>query len=450
MSEGIPGHRIHDSVAEASCLAAAISDPVAAREVTDNLKQSDFLSEANQSVYRAILAILYFGATPDSVLVMERCPEHAQWVSELGEFKYATGNLSDHIAVVKDKSARRRLEVLGKQLWDEAAKETPTLETINRAEDVLSGLRNRSVSGVWSSVSETSRDAYADIIARAERGSDLAGISSGFPDLDFVTGGLVPGEVWIMGARPGMGKSALMGSIALNVAAKGGKVGIFSLEMSCRALTLRFLSAESQVPLRLLRNNPRSMSQDEWQKVEAADRRLATLPISIDDTRGLAVSQVEGRARKLKEELGGLDLLIVDYLQIAEGVEGERYGSREREVADISKRLRDVMGALSVPGIILAQLNRAVENRADKRPLLSDLRESGGVEQDADTVLFLYRASYYDEKTEGDSVATAYQKRDETEVIVSKNRQGESGCTTMLGFAKHLCRFDTWVQEGVF
>jgi replicative DNA helicase len=447
MSAPLPDRRIHDSVAEASCLAAAMTNAVAAREVTDNLRQNDFHSVENQSVYRAIAAILNSGATPDTVLVMERCADYAEWVAELGEFRFLTGNLADHIAVVKDKSARRRIEVLGKQLWDSAVKETPTIETINRAEGVLSGLRDRTVSGVWSSVSDTSRDAYADIIARAEIGTDLAGISCGFSDLDFVTGGLVPGEVWIMGARPGMGKSALMGSIALNVAAKGGKVGIYSLEMSKRALTLRFLSAESQVPLRFLRNNPRFMTQDQWQEVEAADRRLATLPISIDDTRGLAVSQVEGRARKLKEELGGLDLLIVDYLQIAEGVEGERYGSREREVADISKRLRDVMGALSVPGIILAQLNRDVEKRADKRPLLSDLRESGGVEQDADTVLFLYRSSYYDEKTEGD---TEYMRRDETEIIVSKNRQGESGCTTTLGFAKHLCRFDSWKQEGIF
>jgi len=297
----------------------------------------------------------------------------------------------------------------------------------------------------WSSLSFLCRAHETILEERVARGDGLAGLSTGLHELDAITSGLKPAEYFVLAARPSMGKTALAATVALNVARQERRVGIFSLEMSENSLTDRFVSAESGVPLsEIIRGD---LNERQMRKIRAAYSSLSSLRLAVDDTRGLAVSEVIPRAEALKARLGGLDLLVVDYLQIASGVQGTRYGNRQEVVSSISLALRNAAGHLGIPIITLAQLHRGVESRADKEPEMSDLRESGGIENDADSICLLFRKSYYEPKSEQAQVPGYV---DNVKVIVAKQRNGPTG-QVFLGFKPHFCEFiDLSQQEPAY
>ena len=255
----------------------------------------------------------------------------------------------------------------------------------------------------------------------------LTGVTSGFSVLDKMTAGFQPGDLVILAARPSMGKTSLALNIAANAANNGASVGIFSLEMGAEQLTLRLLSTESGIGHQNIRNA--TITSDEWVELTNVAARLAQMPMFIDDTAGLDIMALRTKARKLKAQ-SGIDLLVIDYLQLLHS--GKRHENRHQEVSEISRTLKALAKELGVPIIALSQLSRAVDSRMDKRPMLSDLRESGAIEQDADVIMFLYRDVVYNPDTEQPALS---------ELIVGKQRNGPTG-TVNLTFLRELTKFE--------
>ena len=264
---------------------------------------------------------------------------------------------------------------------------------------------------------------------RSQKVGDVTGTSTGFTDFDQITTGLHEDNLIIIAARPAMGKTAFALNIAQNVAKSSDKaVAIFSLEMGAESLVERMLSAEGLIPSYHVRTG--NLSESEWRRMISAQERLAKGKIFIDDTAGIRISEIRSKAKRLAQENGGLGLIVIDYLQL---IEGRGRENRQQEVSEISRQLKIIAKELKVPVIALSQLSRGVDQRNDKRPILSDLRESGSIEQDADIVAFLYREAYYkrDEQEEPDNV---------TELILEKNRHGSLG-TVQLYFLKEYAKF---------
>ncbi|WP_019776973.1 replicative DNA helicase, partial [Streptococcus sobrinus] len=279
---------------------------------------------------------------------------------------------------------------------------------------------------------------YEALEERSQQTSEVTGLPTGFRDLDKITTGLHPDQLVILAARPAVGKTAFVLNIAQNVGTKqNAPVAIFSLEMGADSLANRMLAAEGLVDSHNLRTG--QLTDQDWQNLTLAQGTLADAPIYIDDTPGIKVTEIRARSRKLSQELGGLGLIVIDYLQL---ITGTRTENRQQEVSDISRHLKILAKELKVPVIALSQLSRGVEQRQDKRPVLSDIRESGSIEQDADIVAFLYRDDYYErgDKEDGD------QLEDNTiEVILEKNRAGARG-TVKLIFQKEYNKFSSIAQ----
>src|SRR5699024_6723678 len=276
----------------------------------------------------------------------------------------------------------------------------------------------------------------------SKNGQDVTGIPTGYPDLDAMTAGLQPEELIILAARPAVGKTAFALNIAQNVATKqDGVVAVFSLEMGAGSLVNRMICAEGSINAGHLRTG--QLTEDEWSDLIVASGALSEADIYIDDTPGIRVTEIRSKSRRLLKERGRLDLIVIDYLQLIEG-SGKRNENRQQEVSDISRQLKKIAKELHVPVIALSQLSRGVEQRQDKRPVLSDIRESGSIEQDADIVAFLYRDDYY-ERGEGEDDDGGGEPRLEdniVEVIIEKNRSGARG-TVKLIFTKEFNKFSS-------
>ena len=258
---------------------------------------------------------------------------------------------------------------------------------------------------------------HAKIEERSNNSSQITGIESGFYDFDKLTTGLHEDQLIILAARPAMGKTAFALNIAQNVATKSNNaVAVFSLEMGAESLVERMLSAEGTIINHHIRTG--NLTVDEWQRLIYAQGQLAEAPIYIDDTAGIKIGDIRARARRLSQETDGLGLIVIDYLQL---IQGSRSVNRQQEVSEISRQLKIIAKELKVPVIALSQLSRNVEQRQDKRPILSDIRESGSIEQDADIVAFLYRDDYYQQQKEGQPESNV------TELILAKNRHGSLG-----------------------
>jgi replicative DNA helicase len=323
----------------------------------------------------------------------------------------------------------RGLTLVGEQIqrlgWDRPG-ETPDL--VDRAEQMVFDLAQHRIRGSFERVDELVRQSFEQITKMYESGGEMTGTPTGFRDVDHLTSGLQPGNLVVVAGRPSMGKSAFALGMAANLGLHHGiPVAVFTLEMSKLEVAQRLMCAEGRVELQRLRTG--RLTNDDWPRLVKACDALTKAPIYVDDTRLTTMLEIRAKARRLKAREQKLGLVVIDYLQLMSS--GGNAENRVQEVSQISRALKVIAGDLEVPVVALSQLSRAVESRTDKRPLLSDLRESGSIEQDADLVIFLYRDEYYNEHSEDQGLA---------EVILAKHRNGPVG-SEKLAFLKRFAKF---------
>ena len=425
MSGRIPPHSIE---AERAVLGAILLNKDAFDTVSSIVKAEDFYSDNHRVIYEALVSIVGKNQRADYVLLSEELKK-SQKLEAVGGILYLTNlttdivdtyNVEDHAKIVRDKAHLRKLIHVANAVESMAYREEEDTEDIvNRAEQMV-----LDVSGTTKGESSFSvmRDVVYETIDRINElqrhKGILTGVSTGFKDLDNLTSGLQKSDLILVAARPSMGKTAFTLNIAQNVAMKSKKnVAFFSLEMSKTQLVARVLAAVAGINSGRIRNG--QLSQEDWGKAINALNDLADAPLYIDDTSGLTPQLMKKKLRRLIQEHGELGLVVVDYIQLMENGGKKMADNRQQEVSAISRQLKIMAREFNVPLIALSQLSRGVESRADKTPMLSDLRESGSLEQDADIVAFLNRENYQDTEDTSDGV--------ETQVIIRKHRNGELG-----------------------
>ncbi len=422
MSARIPPQNLE---AEQSILGGLMLDREALDQVGDLLLAEDFYKPAHQKIYNAIKELHSKGQPIDiitvtNVLQGEGSMEMVggpEYLISLLDKTISSANISSHAKIVKDKATLRRLITINSQLIEKAYnQEFVDVESfVDQAEsEIFKVSENKTQTGLVGSM-EIVKASIQKIEELYKNKAEITGIGTGFKKLDEMTAGLHPGEMTIIAARPSMGKTAFSLNIAQHIALRLKKtVAYFSLEMGKESMMMRMLSAESKVSMSEIRNG--RIQDSAWPKLINAASALSEASIFIDDTPGISPFEIRSRARRLKAE-HGLDVIMIDYLQLMSMK--QKYSSREQEVAEISKSLKAIAKELQIPVIALAQLNRGVEGRTEKKPMLSDLRESGSIEQDADVIMMLYRDDYYDKENP--------DKQGHAEVIVGKQRNGATG-----------------------
>jgi len=351
-------------------------------------------------------------------------------VAELAALVPSTSNVEHYARIVKEMATLRGLVRVGHEIG-RLGMERPgeTADLVDRAEQLVFELAQQRVTGDFAHIEVLLKESFARIMHLYEAGADITGVPTGFRDLDRLTSGFQPGNLVILAARPSMGKSALALCMAANLGVRHGTpVALFTLEMSKAEVTQRMMCSEAKVESQRLRSG--KLAQDDWPRLTAACDKLMKAPIYVDDTGSITMMELRSKARRLKSREPNLGLIIVDYLQLM--TSGSNAENRVQEVSQISRSLKILARDLEVPIVALSQLSRAVESRHDKRPVLSDLRESGSIEQDADLVAFVYRDEYYNGE-ESDQQGLA-------EVILAKHRNGPTD-TVKLSFLKRYAKF---------
>ncbi len=423
----------NDTLAEQAVLGSMLVSRDAVQSAVEVLKPEDFYREDNREIYSAMMDIYSIGKEIDMITVTEQLRLRGtlervggtQNLATLIDNVPTTSNIESYVKIVEEKSTLRNLIKVANDIIKTGYSQTEELDSIIEQSEkgIFDLVQNRNSKG-YSSMKEILVDAFDSIEKMYQNKSRLSGIESGFIDLDEKISGLNKSDLIIVAARPAMGKSAFVLNIASYVAMHDKvPVMIFSLEMSKEQLVKRILSSESEIDSMKLNNA--NLDSDEWLKLGEASGRLSDIPIYIDDTPALSSSEIRAKCRKAKLEKN-VGLIIIDYLQLMES--RTQNSSRQQEISEISRSLKILAKELDVPVIALSQLSRATESRADHRPMLSDLRESGSIEQDADIVMFLHREDYYDKETEKKNVA---------EVIIAKNRNGETGTVELAWMGKY-------------
>ena len=437
----IPRIPPHSEEAEQSVLGAIILEPTTIQVAAEHLKPDDFYNPRHKLIFEAMLSL--YGANDNITLVtlknqLERCGQ----LETVGSMKYiaeiagAVGTsvyIRDHINIVKDKALYRSfIQMANNVLSKSYSTETPIEKLSDEVEKQVFGILQNSGSGDFTHIRDVILEPFNDIEEIIKNGGQIPGISTGFIDLDRITAGLHNSNLIIIGARPSMGKSALGLNIVQNAAVKSKKIcAVFTLEMAKKEVANRMLACEAGVDLSKMRTG--DIQQTDWEKLAEAMGVLAEANIYIDDTSSITLAEIRSRCRKLKIE-HGLDMVMIDYLQLMEG--GGNEASRQQEISNISRGLKVMAKELEVPVIALSQLSRTLETRADKRPMMSDLRESGAIEQDADVIMFIYRDEYYNPESEDRGVA---------EIIIGKQRSGSTG-TVKLRYDGQYTRFSNLVH----
>lgn len=432
-----------DVMSEKAVLGSVFIAPDKLLIAAELVQPSDFYYPANQTIFKAMLELTDKEQAIDPLTIRNLLDSRGEfepaggmaYLTELVTAVPTSANIEYYAKNVADKAiARSVINNLTDSIAAVYNSDAGIDEIISKTEQSLinaSSSRNKSSFKHIHDVIET---AQVKIEERASMSSDVTGTPTGFHDFDKITTGLHEDNLIILAARPAMGKTALALNIAQNVAVKAKKaVAVFSLEMGSESLVERMLAAEGNVMSYHIRTG--KLSENEWQRLIYAQAQLAEAKIYIDDTPGIRVTEIRSRARKLAQETDGLGLIVIDYLQL---ITGNNPKNRQQEVSEISRQLKILAKDLNVPVIALSQLSRNVEQRQDKRPALSDLRESGSIEQDADIVAFLYREAYYDKSDDG-------PENNKVELILEKNRHGSLG-TVQLFFHKEYTKF-TNVEE---
>lgn len=435
----------HSAESERAILGSIILDNSLVNQAIELLRPDDFYVRAHQFVFRAMIAISERGGEINPILLGEELRregvlEQTGGISFISELTYGLPhftNVGAYAEVVKGKSLMRQLVKVANKVTSEALEEEDEPQVVlDHAEQMIFALADERTRQGFSHVKPVADQLLEKVQEMAGRSVMLTGLTTGFNDLDQKTSGLQPSDLIIIAARPSMGKTAFCLNIAQNAAIRAGAVvGVFSLEMSKESLVMRMLSSEARVDAHRFRGG--YLSRDEWARLAGALGTLAEAKIFVDDTPGISVLEMRAKARRLAAEQKRLDLIIVDYLQLMSGG-NRRIESRQQEVSQISRELKGLAKELNVPLIALSQLSRAAETRTDHRPQLSDLRESGAIEQDADVVGFIYREEYYNATEENTNKA---------EIIIAKQRNGPTG-TVELAFIKEFTRFeDLWREH---
>lgn len=421
--------------AEMAVLGAMLLDKDAIIEAEDVLTYEDFYREQDAIIFQAILRLSHAGKSADILTVTEELRRMGQlddvggilYINELLEHVITTKGVSRHAEIVSGKAKLRRLIDVAGTIADAAYTEEDTVEDIvDDAERSILQVAKDDRKGNFIPIGEAVQYTLEDITKKFQTHESITGLPTGFARLDSFTGGFQKGSLVIVAARPSMGKTAIVLNMAKNMSLSQERktVAFFSLEMGKEELVQRLLSATSLIDSQRLKTG-RINGEQEWQNLSEAVSVFMEAPLYIDDTPAVTVGQIRSKCRRLKAE-HGLDVIMVDYLQLMTGRNNKYIESRQQEISEISRSLKSLARELEVPVIALSQLSRGPDSRPNHRPLLSDLRESGSIEQDADMVCFLYRESYYNkELEEGDP------KQNETEVILAKNRNGPTGTVRM-------------------
>ena len=427
----------HDLLAEQAVLGSIFLDPDKIHIASEYLTKDSFFKLSHGMLFYIMQELSDKGDPIDPVSVKSALDSIGQF-EQVGGMAFlaslinavpTSAHIEHYSKVVAEKSrARKVIEDLSQSISNVYDGQKDLNEILSQTEQNLSTISNEQKKG-FRPIIDVIDSTQSILDERSQKVGDVTGTSTGFTDFDQITTGLHEDNLIIIAARPAMGKTAFALNIAQNVAKSSDKaVAIFSLEMGAESLVERMLSAEGLIPSYHVRTG--NLSESEWRRMISAQERLARGKIFIDDTAGIRISEIRSKAKRLAQENGGLGLIVIDYLQL---IEGRGRENRQQEVSEISRQLKIIAKELKVPVIALSQLSRGVDQRNDKRPILSDLRESGSIEQDADIVAFLYREAYYkrDEQEEPDNV---------TELILEKNRHGSLG-TVQLYFLKEYAKF---------
>ena len=446
VSQQIP----HDDEAEKAVLGAIFIDPDAIADASSEVQPNDFYKKANQLIFQAMLDLSDRGDAIDPLTLQDELTKKNQlddiggiaYVSELAIATPTAAHVSYYAKIVHRKALLRRLISASQKIISNAMQDSDDVtDILDDAESEIMNVSSENNANGFREIKDIVNAAIEEINNIPEDGSMVTGLPTGFIELDKMTTGFHVDELIILAARPGVGKTAFAMNVAQYVGLHTDKtVAVFSLEMSGEQLVQRMLASEGLINSQHLRTG--QLDEEEWRKLIVASGSLANASIYIDDTPGIKMSEIRAQARRLAKEKGNLGLIVIDYLQL---IEGPRSESRQQEVSAISRQLKKLAKELHVPVIALSQLSRSVEQRQDKRPVLSDIRESGSIEQDADIVSFLYRDDYYREENEEGSSEDheevgAEDDNGEVEVIIEKNRSGSRG-TIKLMFSKPYNRF---------
>jgi replicative DNA helicase len=424
--------------AEESVLGAMLLSATAVGTVTEILDASDFYRDRHASIYRAMLALWAKGEPVDAITLCDELDERGELeqvggrakIAELAALVPAASNVEHYARIVEEMATLRGLVEAGLSIV-RLGRERPgeTADLVDRAEQIVFELAQQRVTSDFAHIEELLKESFERITHLYEAGAEITGVPSGFRELDKLTSGFQPGNLIILAARPSMGKSALALCTAANLAVRNETpVALFTLEMSKAEVTQRLMCSEAKVESQRLRSG--RLAQDDWPRLTAACDRLMKAPIYVDDRGSITMMELRSKARRLRTREPRLGLIIVDYLQLM--TTGASVENRVQEVSQISRQLKVLARDLDVPILALSQLSRAVEQRHDKRPILSDLRESGSIEQDSDLVAFVYRDEYYAGE-ESDQQGLA-------EVILAKHRNGPTGMVK-LSFLKRYAKF---------
>ncbi len=434
----------HSLEAEQAVIGAMLMDKDAILTSSEIISGDDFYQNVYGIIFEAIVEIYNEGKPVDLITLQTRLKEKdvpseissLEFVRDLLTAVPTSANVKYYAEIVAEKAMLRRLIKLNEEIENMCYLGKEPMEAVLEiTEKKVFELVQKRNTGDFVPIKQVVLNALDKIEAASKTSGSVTGIPTGFLDLDYKTAGLQPSDLILVAARPSMGKTAFVLNIAQHVAFKANKsVAIFSLEMSKEQLVNRLFALEAQVDAQSLRTG--NLKENDWEKLIESAGIIGRSNLIIDDTPGISISELRSKCRKFKIE-HGLDLIIIDYLQLMTGRVGGRSESRQQEISEISRALKGVARELNVPVIALSQLSRAVEQRPDHRPMMSDLRESGAIEQDADVVMFIYRDDYYNKDTELKNVA---------EIIIAKQRNGAIG-TINLTWLPQYTKFANYLKE---
>ncbi len=427
--------------AEKSILYCMLMDTKLIDEISIMISAEDFSSAVNRDLFRALAELFRMGKHIDIVTLQDIIDSHpkdyqvpSRYILDLMDTIASSANIESYVAIVKQKSILRQTISTLNKLSEEASNQPDNVDRF--LEQVQQKVFQLSVSKTKNDMVDFKsalKSFVENLKLLSKSGSTITGVPTGFKKLDEFTGGFQRSDLIILAARPSMGKTAFALNLATNAAKKGKKVAVFSLEMPINQLINRIVASEASVNSSKLRMG--NITPEEWNKVSTTIGNLVQHNLFIDETAGISTSELASKARTLASKNSGIDMILIDYLQLMRTPTA--YTSRELEISEISRSLKALAKELQIPVIALSQLNRSLEKRTDKRPIMSDLRESGAIEQDADLIMFIYRGEVYQDKEAKDGIA---------EIIIGKNRNGAIG-NFDLAFLKDFTRFDNLLDE---
>lgn len=439
--------------AEEAVLGAILVNPVTITKVVEFLAPDSFYKPAHRYVYEAMIQLFNENERIDIVSVSEVLNLNSKleiiggraFINDLSYKTITTSNIEYYAKMVQEKAVKRALINAGSEIVGLGYDLNPTDESLEVAERLVFDIASKKATKDMAHIKDLVLLSYEKIEHRFNHRDELTGVTTGFYELDNLTNGLQKSDLIILAARPSMGKTAFALNIAQNVAIKAKiPVAIFSLEMSKEQLVQRMLCSEAEVDTQKIRTG--NMQRKDWDKLANAMSDISEAPIYIDDTAGCTLTDIRAKCRRLVMEEKNLGLIVIDYLQLMEGSGKEE---RIQQISSISRGLKTLARELDIPVIALSQLSRAVEQRKDRRPMLSDLRESGAIEQDADIVMFIYRDDYYNREEGEEEMSKPTGKEGKSDIIIAKQRNGPVGSFELL-FQSNITKFKNPIKTDIF